>query len=203
MRSRDCLQPVDMVELSSDLITKEPPSATGTDSPCINVLWITPHQVAKCAFVRNLLRASNDSDLVDGPDLGAETAVYTENSAVDNSGEHKEVEYLAASLPDRCIAVFCLALFVEAVHLGDLAGLVVATDKHYTVGVPNESARSAHTSVFLGKSRNQNTKKQKQKTARKVCLLCLQTHQQREGFQTEIPTIDKVAQEHKASIGRL
>jgi len=60
--------------------------------------------------------------------------VYAEHFAVDNGGEGQEVEDLTACFPDGGVAVFCLAFFVEAVDLGDLAGLVVAADEGDAVG---------------------------------------------------------------------
>lgn len=71
--------------------------------------------------MRDFLRASNDADLVERADFGAQTAVYTEDFTVDYGSKDEEVEYLAAAFPDRCIAVLLLAFFVETVHLGDLA----------------------------------------------------------------------------------
>ena len=38
-------------------------------------------------------------------------------------------------MPDVCIAVFAAAFCVEAIGLGDAAGLVVAADEGYAVGV--------------------------------------------------------------------
>jgi hypothetical protein len=43
---------------------------------------------------------------------------------------------LAARLPDRRVTILLLALLIEAVYLGDLAGLVVASDEGDLVGVP-------------------------------------------------------------------
>ncbi len=54
--------------------------------------------------------------------------MYTENGSVDNGGEDEEVEYLAACLPNRGVAVFCLALLIETIDLCDLARLMVASN---------------------------------------------------------------------------
>lgn len=125
MRSCNCCQTVDVVELCRDLVSKQPTSATWTDSPCIDVFWITPHKIAESALMRDLLGARNDADLVNRADLGTETAVDAENGTVDNGGKNKKVKHLAASLPDRGVAVLLLALLVETVDLGDLSGLVI------------------------------------------------------------------------------
>jgi hypothetical protein len=46
--------------------------------------------------------------------------MYTEHLAIDNGCECQEVEDLTAGLPDRGVAVFGLAFFIEAVYLCDL-----------------------------------------------------------------------------------
>jgi len=84
----------------------------------------------------NLLGASNDSDLVEGSNLGRQAAVDAQDLAVDNGGQGEKVKDLAARLPDRGVAVFSLALFVETVDLGDLARLVVAAYKSYAIWKP-------------------------------------------------------------------
>lgn len=52
----------------------------------------------------------------------------TQYSPVDDGAQRHEIEYLTAGLPYRSISVLLEALFVEAVYLRDLAGLVIATD---------------------------------------------------------------------------
>ena len=53
----------------------------------------------------------------------------TKDAAVDDGAEGEVVKDLAAPAPDVAAAVLALALVVEAVDLGDLAGLVVAADE--------------------------------------------------------------------------
>lgn len=113
-------QSVHMVELGGNLIAKQPAGTTGADSPSVNVFRIAPHEVAERPLVGDLLCSRDDSDLVDGSYLGTQTTVHAEYSAVDDGGQHQEVKYLAACLPDRRVAVLLLTLLVEAVDLGDL-----------------------------------------------------------------------------------
>ena len=84
----------------------------------------------------NLLSTSYDTDLVDSSNLGAQATMNTEDLTIDDSCEDEEIENLAARLPDRRVAVLLLTLFVEAVDLSDLAGLVVATDEGDLVRIP-------------------------------------------------------------------
>jgi hypothetical protein len=129
-------QAIDMVELGCNLITEEPASATGRDSPSINVLRIAPDEIAEGTLVRNLLSTGDDANLIDSTDFWTKATVNTENLTINDSSQNQEVKDLAARLPDRRVAVLLLTLFVEAVDLSDLAGLVVATDEGDLVRIP-------------------------------------------------------------------
>ena len=135
MSSRDKLEAIHMVEFRSNFIPKQPTRPPWRYSPSPHILRITPYQVAKGAFVGYLLRASDDADLIQGADFGAEAAVHAEDFAVDDGAQDEEVEDLTARFPDGGVAVFGLAFFVEAVDLGYLTGFVVAADEGYAVGV--------------------------------------------------------------------
>lgn len=131
-----------MVELSGDLIAEQPTSATWTHSPGINVFGVAPHQVAECSLVRNLLGSGDDPDLINSPDLRAEATVHTQNGPIHNGSEDKEVENLAACLPNRGVAILCLTFLVEPVNLGNLPGLVVPSDEHDSIRIPEAGQSS-------------------------------------------------------------
>jgi len=135
MSPSDQLQAIDMIELRRDLVTKQPARASGTDSPGLDFFGVAPDEVAEGAFMRDLLGAGDDADLIERPDFGGEAAVYAEDFAVYDGAEGQEVKDLAGGLPDGRIAVFVHALFVETVDLGYLARLVVAADQRYAFGV--------------------------------------------------------------------
>jgi len=80
------LEPVDMVELGSHLVPKEPPSPTRTDSPSVNVFGVGPNKITECTFVRNFLCTSDNPDLIDRPNLRAQTAVNAENLSINDGG---------------------------------------------------------------------------------------------------------------------
>lgn len=122
------LQAVDVVEFGRHLVSKQPSSTSGRHGPCVHVFGITPDQIAEGTFVGNFLCSCYDADLVQCADLRRQTSVYAENLAIDDSCEGEEVEDLTACLPDRCVAILGLALFVETVDLGDLSRLVVSAD---------------------------------------------------------------------------
>jgi hypothetical protein len=135
MSTRNQLESIDMVELRCDFIPEQPPRPTRRNSPGANVLRITPDEIAEGAFVGDLLSASNDTDLVNCADFRTQPTVDAEDFAVNDGAEDEEIEDLAAGFPDGGVAVFLLAFFVETVHLGDLARLVVAADEGDAVGV--------------------------------------------------------------------
>lgn len=85
--------------------------------------------------MRNLLDAVQGSDVVQRVDAGRETAVETEDLVVDEGGEGEVVEEVGEVLPDVGVAVLSEALVVEAVDLGDLAGLVVTAEDGDAGGV--------------------------------------------------------------------
>ena len=114
-----------MVELRSNFIAEQPTSTTGTDGPGLDFFRVAPDEITKGAFVGDLLRSRDHADLVDGSDFRAETTVDAEYLAVHDRSQYQEIENLATGLPDGGVAVLLLALLVEAVHLGDLAGLVI------------------------------------------------------------------------------
>jgi len=148
--TRNELEAIDMVELRCDLISKQPPCTTRRDSPGANVLWVAPDEIAKGAFVGDLLSASNDTDLVNGADFRTEPTVDAENFAVNDGAEDEEVEDLATGFPDGGVAVFLLAFFVETVYLGDLARLVVAADDGDAVGVATRRVNCCRVKIVTG-----------------------------------------------------
>jgi hypothetical protein len=121
--------------LHGNLLPKQPTRSPRTDTPSLNVLRVTPNQVTKSALVRNFLRSSHDSDLIQRSDFRGQATVNAQNLAVDDGSQGEKVEYLAARLPDRGVAIFQLTFLVEAVDLGYLAGFVVASDEGYAVRV--------------------------------------------------------------------
>jgi len=147
MSTGNQLEPIDMVEFRRDLVPEQPPRPTRRNSPGANVLRITPDEIAKGAFVRDLLSASNDTDLVEGADFGTQPTVDAEDFAVNDGAENEEIEDLAAGFPDGSVAVFLLAFFVETVHLRDLARLVIAADEGDAVGVATRRVNGCRAEV--------------------------------------------------------
>lgn len=73
------LQVVDVIELGGDLGAEQPAGASRADRPRVNILGVRPHQIAEGALVGHLHPALNQTNLVEGLDLWAETAMDAEN----------------------------------------------------------------------------------------------------------------------------
>ena len=80
-------------------------------------------------FMRNLLVAFEQSNLVECVDAGAEAAMDAENALIDDGGQGHVVKYFSAVLPRIRTAVLAEALVVEAVDLRHLSTLVIAAQQ--------------------------------------------------------------------------
>ena len=69
------LEPVDMIELCRYFISKQPTSASRADSPRFYILGIAPYEIAEGTLMRNFLGPSDNPNLVNGANLGAEASV--------------------------------------------------------------------------------------------------------------------------------
>ena len=85
----------------------------------------------------NLLYSVERTNVVESVDAWRKTSVKTEDLVLDQSCEREEVEEVGEVLPDICVAILSQTLVVEAVDLGDLARLVVATQDCDALRVSN------------------------------------------------------------------
>ena len=76
--------------------------------------------------MRHFLYPIERADVIQRVDTGRQAAVQAEDLVVNQRRQGQVVEKIGEELPHIRIAVFAQALVVEAVDLGDLAGLVVA-----------------------------------------------------------------------------
>lgn len=79
--------------------------------------------------MRDLSKPINNLNLIDRMDRRRQPAVHAEDLIVDDDAEGEKVEHVGEVVPDVGVAVFAGAFGVEAVGLGDAAGLVVAADE--------------------------------------------------------------------------
>lgn len=124
-----------VVECLRDILPESVSSTTGRDSPTAPVVGVRPEQVAHGSLVRHLLYPIERSDVIQRIDAWGETTVKTEDLVVDQSGKREVVEKICEVFPNVGIAILSKALIIEAVHLSDLTGLVVATKDRDALGV--------------------------------------------------------------------
>jgi hypothetical protein len=92
-------------------------------------LRVAPHEVCKRALVRNFLHSENLVDILDLMKGGRETPVDSKDLSVDNGSNGEVVEHVSEELPNFWVSILGLTLSIEAIDLGDLSSLVVATDE--------------------------------------------------------------------------
>ena len=113
----DELQVVVGEELCGHLGSEQPASSTGRDGPALHLLRVGPDQVTESPLVRDLLISLNQPDLVQGPDLGRQAAVDTEDLAVDEGRDCEKIKDFATIFPDIAVPVLVLTLVIEPVNL--------------------------------------------------------------------------------------
>jgi len=85
--------------------------------------------------VGHLLNPIELPHVVEGVDGGAEATVEAEYVIVDQGREGEVVEEVGEELPNVGAAILANALVVEAVHLRDLSGFVIAAKDEHSVGI--------------------------------------------------------------------
>ncbi|KAB8364839.1 hypothetical protein FH972_024702 [Carpinus fangiana] len=135
MCARDEREAVVVVEGLGNVLAKGVAGTSGRDAPAAAVVGVAPQQVTHGAFVGHFLYAVEGADVVEGVNAGAEAAVEAEDLVFNEGGEGQIVEEVGEALPYVCVAILAQALVVEAVDLGDLAGLVVAAQDGDALGV--------------------------------------------------------------------
>ena len=99
------------------------------------LLRVRPQQIGVKTLVRHLLETVDAVDVVHGADERRDASVHAHDLVVDHSRNAQAVEYVHEVLPRVRASVLLHALVVEAVHLRDLASLVVAAEQRDAVGV--------------------------------------------------------------------
>ena len=119
-----------------DFVAEQPACSPGRDGPSLDIIGVAPDQVAKRAFVRNLLGPCDNTDLIQGADLWTQSAVHTEDLSVDDRSQSQKIKDLAAGFPDGGVAILLLTLLVETVDMRDLPRFVISAYEGDSVGIP-------------------------------------------------------------------
>lgn len=126
---------VEEIELIDHFVSEYPPSSSGIASPRFYVLGIRPHEISQWSFVRYFLFPVEQSHLIDGGQVGGESAVEAEDVAVDDGSQRQVVERLIEVFPAVGVAVFFIDFVQEAVHHCYVSAFVVAAEEVDAVGV--------------------------------------------------------------------
>jgi hypothetical protein len=116
-----------MVERLGDILTKGVARTSRRYAPATPVIWVGPKQITHWALMGHLLYAVERPNVIQCVDAWRQATMQTEDLVVDQGSKREVVEEVREVLPDVRVAVLAQAFIIEAVDLGDLAGLVVAT----------------------------------------------------------------------------
>lgn len=79
----------------------------------------------------------NFTDLIESIDGRRETSVHAEDAVLDQCTEAEIVEHFGAVSPHIDTAILPQTLIVESVHLGNLSGLVIASNECDAIRISN------------------------------------------------------------------
>lgn len=127
MSSGDKGKVVSVVELFGDIFSEGISSTSRGNTPSASVIRVGPEQIAHGPFMGDFLVPVKLSYLIQAVKTGGESAVETEDLAFNYGSEGEQVEEISEVLPHIGVAVLAEAFIVEAIDLGDLSGLVVAS----------------------------------------------------------------------------
>ena len=133
VRAADGIYLIGVVELLADVLAKGVAGATGRDAPAAAVVRVRPEQVTHGSLMRNFLPTVKRAHIVKGVKRGREATVRAEEAVINECSEWEAVEGGSDAAPSGGVAILAKALVVEAVHLGDLAAFVVATQERDAV----------------------------------------------------------------------
>eukprot|EP00166_Cyanidium_caldarium_P005904 ctg_754.g447 len=134
--ARNQRQAVGAVEQLRNVLPERVAGAARRYAPAAAVVGVGPQQITHRALVRHLLHPIQRPDLIQRVHRGRQAAVQTQNAVVDQRCQRHIVEHVGKILPHVGVAVLSQALIVKAVHLGDLARLVIAAQDGHSPRIP-------------------------------------------------------------------
>jgi|LauGreDrversion4_2_1035121.scaffolds.fasta_scaffold657524_1 hypothetical protein len=87
--------------------------------------------------MRNFDSALKQSNLVEGLDVRAQTAMYTEDLTFHDCPDAQIIEYFHLVFPSVRVAVLPHALIIKAIDTADLSGFMVAPEQGNVAWIPN------------------------------------------------------------------
>lgn len=127
MSSCDEFDVVDVVELGGDLLSEEPAGAAGRHGPGLDLLGVTPHEVAEGPLVGDLHSALDEADLVDGLDVGGEPSVDAEDLALNDGANAQVVKDFGTIFPWVSVSILSNSLIIESVNSCNLSSFMISS----------------------------------------------------------------------------
>lgn len=87
--------------------------------------------------MRNFDSAFKKSNLVEGLDVWAQTAMYTKDLTFHDCPDAQIIEYFHLVLPSVRVAILPHALIIEAIDAADLSGFMIAPEQGDVAWIPN------------------------------------------------------------------
>lgn len=111
------------------VVAKDIACTTWAYAPPLYLLRITPHQIAHRPLMWHLLLAVNGLNLVKCVNTGRQSTMHAEYCFVHCGRQGQKVHNLGTVAPNVNRAVFAQTFVIEAIDLGDLARLMIASDQ--------------------------------------------------------------------------
>jgi hypothetical protein len=134
MGSGNQIQAVDVVELWGYFRTEKPSSTSWGDCPGVNIIGVGPHEVAISSFMRDFVASVDQTNLIQGLNIGGKSSMDAENFSFNNCTSAEEIENLSAELPRVGISVLADTFIVVSIHLRNLSSFVVSSQQSNVVG---------------------------------------------------------------------
>lgn len=117
-----------MVERLTDILPKSVSRTSRADPPTTPIIRVGPEQIAHGTLVGHFLNTVQSADVVQRVDTRRQATVQAEDLVVNKCCERQVVEKIGEEFPHVGVSVLAQTFVVEAVNLGDLSALVVATE---------------------------------------------------------------------------
>mmetsp|Transcript_19392 Transcript_19392/g.56728 ORF Transcript_19392/g.56728 Transcript_19392/m.56728 type:complete len:305 (+) Transcript_19392:329-1243(+) len=140
MGPADQIEAVLVIPLLRNVLAEGESGPAGADAPAAPFVRIAPEEVAHGSLVGHLLHSIQLPHVIERIDGRAEAAVEAKDAVLHERRQGEVVEEIREHLPHVGRAVLPNALVVEAVHLRDLAGFVIAPEDKDSIGIADLEA---------------------------------------------------------------
>jgi len=127
MGSSNELNIINVIEFWGNFWSEQPTSTSWRHCPCLNFLWVWPHEITEWSFMRNFHSSLNQSDLIDSLNIWGESSMDTEDLSFNNSTNTKVIKHFGAIFPWVGITILSNSFIIESVYCSNLSSFVVSS----------------------------------------------------------------------------